>query len=286
MTNLAADQVRNYTYLPQNLLANGGFEIWQRGAGPFVGIPSEWTADEWYAYASGTAFNVQRSTSPHTGVYAAQMSSTVGVELHQEVENYRALSGRDVTFSCWVKTSGVARLYIYDHTDAGWDSVYYGKTGTGSWEQLTVTKTLRVGLSNDTGSSKHGYGLRVSIYSLSGAQVEIDSAMLVVGNFPDGVPFVPMNPADEWSRCQRFYEVGQVRASGYCDFNAGVAGNIQYSSRKSANPTVTTSLLGGSNTGTDTVQNNSEDGFVLKMYAAAGTGVFASGNYSWDAEVS
>src|SRR5262245_60247482 len=44
---LASDTAR------ANLLTNGGFEIWQRGNGPFTGTGTGYCADRWALYAIG-----------------------------------------------------------------------------------------------------------------------------------------------------------------------------------------------------------------------------------------
>src|SRR5262249_46089074 len=64
-----------------NLLTNGGFEIWQRGAGPF-NTASAFTADRWQIVPSGSpGYSVSRiaSTAGSAG-YSAQVgvNSTAG----------------------------------------------------------------------------------------------------------------------------------------------------------------------------------------------------------------
>src|SRR5215831_2861310 len=91
-----------------NLLTNGGFEIWQRGNGPFT---AGYHADRWTLQAGGTdTFSVSRdSTNQDTGSqYCAAVTFTPGTGgggsnvlqpmLFTDAGN-RQLGGRAITLS-------------------------------------------------------------------------------------------------------------------------------------------------------------------------------------------
>lgn len=189
-----------------NLLVNPGFEIWQRGAGPFTA--GGYTADEWTASLNGGTLSVSRSSSPKYGSYALTVTSTfTGNNILQGVEDYKSLEGEYITFSAWVKTSSVNAFYIRLQDYKGsWElssSPYH--TGSGNWELLTAVKLVRNGLLVDPSGFGHGFGLLAFFYVGTGTAL-IDGAVLARGYFPEGVPFVPPHPADDLERCLRFYQ--------------------------------------------------------------------------------
>jgi len=207
-------QVIGDEFVHENLLINPGFETWQRGAGPVSIAPNgrAFLADEWEATcgpSGGGTTSYRQSTSPHSGSIAADVNYT-GTQVcnfMQGIEAARSLSGLWLTFSAWVKTTGMdVKVGIGDYT-AGMEVVEVPHSGSGNWEQLTVRKLIRSGLTSSV-VWPHDFPLIVYVYTTSAARFYVDSAMLVPGNFPEGVPFVPSNRADDWEKCQRFYETG------------------------------------------------------------------------------
>lgn len=198
-------------YALNNLLVNPGFEVWQRGAGPFTAPTNAVTADEWQI--SAALFQVSRSSSPKYGTYCMSLDSLIApASLLQGVENANALEGRWVTFSCWVRTShaNCARLEVdyYDGSTNAFFSPYH--SGGGDWELLTVVVEIGTGL---TGGPVNWHGFLVTagfnFQTNVSTGVLMDGASLVVGEFPQGVPFIPLNPAEDMQRCQRFYQGDQ-----------------------------------------------------------------------------
>src|SRR5436190_5959055 len=83
-----------------NLLVNGGFEIWQRGAGPFT---SGVCADRWgIAIGGSSTLSVSQgaATNPNSKYMASgTYTHAVGgsAVLTQHVENYSEYAGRTIT---------------------------------------------------------------------------------------------------------------------------------------------------------------------------------------------
>lgn len=253
---LQQNQMNAYGYLPPNLLVNPGFEIWQRGAGAFT-LSGSYSADEWQiGFGGGESMSVTRNSSPKVGSYCAQAVSVGTTVLAQGIEAYKSLEGLCLTFSAWVKTStaSAVRLWIRDYngstTAVGESSLH---SGGGDWERLTAVKLVRSGLQYDGVNILGRFGLEAALRFEANATAYIDGASLVVGNFPEGIPFAPPNPAEDQQRCERFYEVhGGTYQTPYMRGYGAAAGylgvSVPFATRKYATPTVT-------KTGTWTVFN-------------------------------
>jgi hypothetical protein len=254
MRGLRDGQVNNYEYVvaSQNLLVNPGFEVWQRGVGPFS-THLGYTADEWELFFSSGTWSVVPSASPYSGVNCASVtaSGTVVGYLIQGVELWQTLQAQTITFSCWVKCSvaSAARLFIADYTAAGSQTTASAfHTGSGNWERLTVVRTIRSALTPNVATWPHGFPIIMMVafgQPVTGALV--DGATCVIGNYPEGVSYVPQMPAEELRRCQRFFEVHGGKVGGHPAFmNYGYAGlsfvlTQQFKEQKFATPTCTVS---------------------------------------------
>jgi hypothetical protein len=150
--------------------------------------------------------------------------------IRQGIESYKSLEGRVVTFSCWVKADVAdnVRIGIYDYNGST-DQVNSARNLTTDWEQLVVTKTIATGLTTYA-QYPHNFGMMVIVQIFDPGSVRIDSATLVVGDFPKGIPFVPLNPAEDQARCERFFEAKSV----YHTMNA--ASNLESDSMRFVSP--------------------------------------------------
>lgn len=294
-------QVVGYEYVPNNLLVNPGFEIWQRGASftPAAGA-NAFTADEWLLDLAGTdTGTVSRIASNYLGRYAAQLALTSGTNgsiLYQGVENYDAYEGQWLTFSADIAatTTNTARIVLFDRVGgaAGTSDIVYSgyHSGGGSWERFTVTKQIRGSLDASGTDLPHlfaiGAGLRVD----GSNTAQIDNASLVVGRYPEGVPYLPLNPAEDLVRCQRFYEYdedfgGRIFWSGDTTNGSVYSSGAPFKSRKYAVPTVT--LANATANGFPAASGSASvglDGIQESRTANSGVsgGYFAS---NWTAEV-
>ena len=217
---LRPHQVIGYEAVPPNLLINGGFEIWQRGGGTFS-TDLDFSADEWRLNVNtgaGDTLSVDRTTAPKFGTYAALMNysrASFVAYCEQGVETWASLEGQWLTFSAWLyaNTPNAVRLRIWDWTGASASEGSNFHTGTG-WEHITVSKLIRSGLTSYS-AWPHSFGIRVGMVfeqNITGAR--IDGAMLVPGKYPEGVPYIPRHPADDWESCYRFYQAGPDFSSG------------------------------------------------------------------------
>lgn len=181
-----------------NLLTNGGFEIWQRGSGPFT---AGFSADRWAVnLASGDTLSVSQNGAAANldagSQYCAAATftrSTGGSNLEQNFnEMLVRLRGNTISFSARVKcsTANAVRLRIFDGSSNY--SAYH--TGSGNYETLTVTRALMIGTAN----------LLIDFMFDASCTAYIDNAMLVVGSQP--CDYVPLHPADDLARCLRYYQ--------------------------------------------------------------------------------
>lgn len=205
------NQINNYGYAQANLLVNPGFEIWQRGTAFTLGPPPQFAADEWTLDGvGGSGCVAQRSISPLYGTYSAKLTMVGAVEMNfsQGVENYKSLEGQYLTFSMWCKTSlpNALRVRIADYDGGVEDSYSSYHSGGGGWEHLTAIKLIRTGLT-PYAPWEHSFGIRVSAFLSVAGDAWVDGATLAFGNFPQGLPYIPLNPAEDVMRCERFYQI-------------------------------------------------------------------------------
>ena len=290
-------QIPGYEYTPPSLLVNGGFELWQRGAGPAVISPSGFSfqADEWEANcgpSGGGTTTYQQSSSPYSGSYAADVNytGTQRADLFQGIESYKSLEDLWLTFSVWVKTSASAvTVGISDYVSAQENSAVATHSGSGNWERLTAIKKVRTGLTS-FGSWPHSFALIAWINTAGPAQFFADGATLVVGKFPEGVPFVPPQPANDFHSACRFYQrspsqfaqgiylMGEV-TTGFTYF-----GNATFPVMMQSTPTMTlvnhsVSLFPGTTTSTG---SNTRGVYQGQVASGTGKGYFST---TWHAEV-
>lgn len=201
--NLRSDVAR------ANQLVNGGFEIWQRTGSPFT-VSGNYSADRWMPSISNT--NTVSITKDTTNVDVASAASmavvhTFNVGTTRILQRMEALTplwgGRTVTFSVRVKTTVAAtvRPVIYNGSAYVTGSPH---TGDGTWQTLTFTVTLNAG-SPDFYVGVEFYGPSCTAY--------LDNAMLVFGSV--AADYVPLHPADDLARCQRYYEVSSALNAQY-----------------------------------------------------------------------
>jgi hypothetical protein len=225
-----------------NLLTNGGFEIWQRGNGPFTtnGLPS---ADRWALLLAGTDTLSVAADSANTdgSVYCMAATFVLGSGAGQTIINQtypddlaRQMRGRTMTFSVRVRTAtpNAVNLAYYDGT--AW--TYTATTshpGDGTYRTLTTTFTVVAGATI--------IGVAVSLKASCTAY--LDNAMLVVGSV--AADYAPLHPADDLARCLRYYERLDGDAGGNLIIS-GVAGGagvarvgFPYKAIKPITPTVT-----------------------------------------------
>jgi hypothetical protein len=223
-----------------NLLSNGGFEIWQRGNGPFPG--NVFSADRWITYlGSGSTISITKVTNGPPGaaagnalqaVYTHVATTLIAQDLKLSEPGYGSLRGKVVSFSAWVYSSTASSAQLTIATDgtgtpANGSALIPGTT----WTRLTVT--LPVAIPNDATY------VRAYLTLSASCTVLITQAMLVVGSVP--ADYAPLHPADDLARCLRYYEVigHHIAWGGYNQTSINSYFPWQYRVMKPVTPTVT-----------------------------------------------
>jgi hypothetical protein len=289
------DQLEGHLPNLRNLLVNGGFEVWQRGVGPFT-VNGKYTADEWQIsrFLGSETLSVSRDASPKIGLYDAICTAVTApggsVGIKQGIENYKSYEGLYVTFSAWVKTStsSAVQLVIEDNSGVGGGGeISDPHTGSGNWERLTVSKRIQTGLVG-TALLPHSSAIGISIASSASATFQADGASLVVGNFPGGVPYDLVPSGEDLGRCQRFYYKSKGQIGRHVD-GPLVAQNmhtIPFPSPMAAIPTITLSNIVFAGTGIPPLTGTAND---LRSWALGLTNLmgpsYAEAQYDVEIEV-
>lgn len=255
-----------------NLLINGGFEIWQRGAGPFTAVGA-YTADRWsIGIAPGTGtVSVTRDTTiaddlsqtslkivftPGTSAYA-----TIG----QRIEAPNTLRGAAITVRARVLSTVVgAGIFITENASGALQTTGPLGVRANVWETITCTRVLGGTVTT----------LDVSIVCPAGATMYVDNVTYAIGSIP--IAYTPPSLADDLARCERFYEVTQASAR----FTAAAAGNLSdtpvyWRQRKAVVPTVTISPGSNANVGTLNIPSVDTSGARFELTAAAAGDCYA-----------
>lgn len=196
-TDQIQDDMNQLAGAHRQLLTNGGFEVWQRGVGPFT-TTATYGPDRWLLTVGATTLTVTKETTTVGAGSAASLkavSTGAGVNnLSQKVEDFAQLRGRDLSLSVRVHQSLANAVTLQIADDAGNTSSATSAT-TGGFVTLTVTRTIGAGTNS----------VVVFILLATGSTVYLDNAMLVIGPAP--APYQPLHPQEELARCQRYYEV-------------------------------------------------------------------------------
>jgi hypothetical protein len=263
-----------------NILDNGGFEVWQRGTSFSTPANNAYTVDRWkVSYNNSPTFTVtQESSTIDSGLYSMKLNITaVGsaqyLFFNQPIENFQAYRGKTITVSIRVN-SNVSGIYLAISDAAATYSSLYSTPG--SWQTLTVTRT--VSTSAATLNVTVGFDSTVSgqpAPSISASY--FDSAMLVVGPVPGA--FIPTNPQIEFSRCQRYYEIGDVmNFTGY-NSTGGTTPQalIPFRTNKRVAPTITAVYNSNANVTSFGVGGVGLGSFQIQ-WSMLGTGQYQIGN--------
>ena len=293
-----------------NIVINGGFEIWQRNTTFSNPANATYCSDRWAVrttQASTATVSREAAAIDSVGLYSLKvvLSGTSGSNtwyVSQTMEDGESYRGKTVTFTARVRSSvaTTCRISINDDTATTYSSYH---TGGGSFETLSVTRTIDAGTTN----------IRFSIGMLFTGDKQdgtyyFDSAMAVFGN--SAVAFLPKALATELAQCQRYYEksynvsvvpatstaVGMVyipmagATTAICQY-----GTLQFKVSKRTTPTITfysqtgTSATwqvrdngGGINAnGTTDPSNQSESGTLLRITTITGSPLTASSSSNW-----
>jgi len=219
----------------RNLLTNGGFEVWQRGAGGFTTL-NAFTADRWQLSIGGgsTSTVTQETTTKDSGSISSLKAviALVGTAtIFQTIENPTTYRGKTVSASIRIQQGTASSVDVQLNDGVGATQSATSAT-TGSFVTFTVTRTI------DAAATQ----LALFIRALASSTFYLDNAMLVIGPAP--APYQPLHPQEELARCQRYYEVlgGATDSLFYQGYNAAaasVASTVFFKTTKGGTPTAT-----------------------------------------------
>jgi len=202
-----------------NLVINGAMQIWQRGVSQTT--TGYGCVDRFKNYVSGTVTFSQETTGLPSGfVYALKWTTGAATSYGQsrhfiETENVKALRGKTLTASAYVKVSstysGVATWEIYYSTG--------GDVSGSSWANLNPTNVISASASDASSDYKriscnvtipaNAVGIYVGIVpsavQASGVTCSMTGVQLESGTV--ATPFNHRSYGQELALCQRYYYV-------------------------------------------------------------------------------
>jgi hypothetical protein len=229
-----------------NLLVNGGFEVWQRGNGPF-NVHGNYTTDRWQLNIFGTdMLSVSRDTANSDSAFGSSVcaactftlgtggGSTIVVQT-LKIADPNQLRGRVISASMRIRTStaSAVRFQLWSDGTGGPLQLSGFHTGDGTWQTLSASITVATDATQVLLAAK--FAASCTAY--------LDNVMLVVG--PVVADYVPLHPADDLARCMRYYELVTATGSSYiCSafcYGAGNAMGLLSGLPKAVTPTITLS---------------------------------------------
>jgi len=202
----------------RNLLINGAFEVFQRGAGPASpssgNSPS--TADKWNIPATNEVSEVVANdrASHLTKMLKVTANSSGYGQVTQWIENVRTAAGQSLTVSFWVKSpnAGAMRFHIYQYFGSGGstsvsiidDSNYFTINQADTWQRFEATVEIPSVSGKTIGTSSF---LAVQ----TGAPSAIANRVVYYSEFQAelgkvATPFEHRSYGEELALCQRYYQ--------------------------------------------------------------------------------
>ena len=273
----------------KNLIINGGFDVWQRGTS-FTPTGADYMADRWFMGGGDYACTAtkQASTLPdgsevNTMRINYTASGTNYIDLYQGIENFKALSGKTVTLSCWIKTN-IPSLSYRQYSTQQFGSV---AVADGQWHKLVSTVQLGAitGVNRGANSPFFGPTSGGTIVTKSGDYFEITQFQLELGSV--ATPFEHRSYGEELALCQRYYQTINTNVQGYPGAGGFFQTNIQFPTQMRSTPS-TTNIIPGyvSNINTTGVYELDNRGCRVECQATnAGRAYHLGANLTLDAEL-
>jgi hypothetical protein len=259
------------------LLTNGGFEIWQRGTGPFT-THNTYNADRWLVEVAGTdtvSITREGTTKNTNSLYSLANAFVLGTGAGQTTirqrnmiaDGFHHLLGQRISArgSVSVATASAVRMYIRTNGTGGGYTYSSYHTGGGTFEELSVENAL---IPTDATFFEVGFFFAAS------STAYLDNVMLIPGSL--AADYIPLHPAEEMARCQRYYEVHGGSDCGLPALLASLSGadplgyGVGFAVTKSVTPTLTkngTWLV--ANCGQPTADKPSINGYRISVIGAA-----------------
>ncbi len=196
-----------------NLLINGDFSVWQRGASASYSSGLNYQCDRFVTYCQG-AHSVERVVvkSPDRVCYGVKVTSnTYACSLSQRIERPAQFLGRTVTLSYWVYSETATTVtpraeYVDDNSGSVlvWDERASAITvPAGVW--VKVVQRFDVPEADES-SLTHGASAYFNVNLTAGTvgTYTIADAKLELGSV--ATPFIADEPSVNLAKCQRYYQ--------------------------------------------------------------------------------
>ena len=204
----------------RNLIINGDFRVGQRGTYTATAVTTNnYYLDRWNLDFSGVSATIQNNSTDlpngitaKTAKIAATSTGGAGyIQIRQRIEVESWMDNRTVTVSSWVKSNtAYPRLRIEGAAPTTNQDSTHIYSGSGNWEFLTMTLTLRDAISAfSAGVILWNSG---TVAMSSGDYVEISQFQLEVGKV--ATPFEHRSYGEELALCQRYYEQSYTQLTG------------------------------------------------------------------------
>ena len=227
----------------KNFLANGGFDIWQRGTTGF-GTTQTYNADRWFSsYNVGTVTISQQTTGvPAGATYCLRATNGAASSISQQrqfLESGMAnsLAGQTVTFSVKLRRNSTfaanIAIGIYKNSTANTSTggtwslisnvlVVNSSLPTGTGSSNWYTATLTVAIPNDGTAAGIAVAIEPQSTDASGAYWEMAQAQLELGSVATPFSRAGGTLQGELALCQRYY-YRQTAQTAYSLFGSGIA---------------------------------------------------------------
>ena len=220
----------------RNLLINGDFRVGQRGnyTSATAVTTNNYYLDRWNLDFSGVSATIQNnSTDLPNGITAktakVAATSTGGagyIQIRQRIEVESWMDNRTVTVSSWVKSNtAYPRLRIEGAAPTTNQDSTHIYSGSGNWEFLTMTLTLRDAISVfSVGVILWNSG---TVAISSGDYVEISQFQVELGKV--ATPFEHRSYGEELALCQRYFRrMGNNDGTNTHLMSGGVEGSATF----------------------------------------------------------
>ena len=216
----------------KNYIINGNFDIWQRGTS-FTA--TGYTADRWYAIASGTgtttisqqSFTLGQTDVPNEPKYylriAKSSGATSGDYLSSKNESVRTFAGQATVVSFYAKASAATTLTPTIRQNFGTggspssvnDSVKSDISVTTSWQKFTITHTFTSISGKTIGTDGNDHiELFFNIQNAAGDSVDFAQFQWEKGSVATDFEVRPIG--EEYQNCFRYYNRYVANDNVYC----------------------------------------------------------------------
>ena len=221
----------------KNVIINGNFDIWQRGSS-FTA--TGYTADRWYAIASGTgtttisqqSFTLGQTDVPNEPKYylriAKSSGATSGDYLSSKNESVRTFAGQATVISFYAKASAATTLTPTIRQNFGTggspssvnDSVKSDISVTTSWQKFTITHTFDSISGKTLGTANDDHiELFFNIQNAAGDSVDFAQFQWEAGSV--ATDFERQQPGDILLQCRRYFHFVTIWYGTYASFPSG-----------------------------------------------------------------